>query len=228
MHFSQPLIRAEFRERPNRFLGIVELRGSRTECFIPNPGRMGELLYPRATVYLSENAGPHRRTDYDLTLVDLNGNLVSIDSRVPNTIVEEAIELKTIEELKEFTVEKREFTHLDSRLDFYLKSKSTSLYLEVKSCTLVRERVALFPDAPTKRGSRHLKTLTRALNDGRGALIFVIQRTDAEELRPNGETDPEFAHNLNEAAEKGVEVYAYTSNVSLEGITLKYRIPVIF
>jgi sugar fermentation stimulation protein A len=86
--------------------------------------------------------------------------------------------------------------------------------------------VALFPDAPTKRGSRHLRTLISSLAQGRASVAFVIQRDDASTLRPNEATDPVFAETIREAERKGVEVYAYSSNVTLEGITIKKRVQV--
>ncbi len=101
------------------------------------------------------------------------------------------------------------------------------LLLEVKSCTLVRDGVGLFPDAPTARGSRHLMTLVGGLEGGRAAAFILIQRADAICLKPNEETDPEFAANLREAYQRGVEVYAYISEVTLEGVFLKERVPVI-
>ena len=96
----------------------------------------------------------------------------------------------------------------------------------MKSCTLIRDGVALFPDAPTKRGSRHLRTLTRGLTQGRSAVFFLIQRPDANSFRPNRETDPHFAANLEEAARAGVEVYAYTSQVDFDGVFLGSRVPI--
>jgi len=92
MRFPKPLVPAVFRERPNRFLGVVDLEGRSTLCFIPNPGRMTELLKPGADVYLLKKTSINRKTGYDLVLVDLDGTLVSVDSRAPNTLVAEAID----------------------------------------------------------------------------------------------------------------------------------------
>lgn len=226
MRFSGRLVPAIFQSRPNRFLGVVLVDGVETLCFIPNPGRMKELLYRGARVYLIPVQSDTRKTQYNLALVDHQGTLVSVDSSVPNRLVREAVDRGIIDPFKEFRVKKAEYTFGESRLDFLLESDSGNLLLEVKSCTLIRDGVALFPDAPTKRGSRHLLTLTRGLTQGRSAVFFLIQRSDANSFRPNMETDPDFAANLEEANREGVEVYAYSSRVDFDGVFLGSRVPI--
>ena len=226
MRFSGRLVPAIFQSRPNRFLGVVLVDGVETLCFIPNPGRMKELLYRGARVYLLLVQSDTRKTQYNLTLVDHEGTLVSVDSNVPNRLVREAVDRGIIEPFEGFRVKKAEYTFGESRLDFLLESDSGRLLLEVKSCTLIRDGVALFPDAPTKRGSRHLRTLTRGLTQGRSAVFFLIQRSDANSFRPNMETDPDFATNLKEANREGVEVYAYSSRVDFDGVFLGSRVPI--
>lgn len=221
------MIPATFRERPNRFLGVVDIRGMEALCFIPNPGRMRELLHPGSKVYLMEMLSEARKTRYDLILVDLEGILVSVDSRTPNKLVAEGVKEGIIPELQGLRIEKKEPTFNNSRLDFLLTGDLDRLHLEVKSCTLVKEKTGFFPDATTARGSRHLKTLARSLTVGRAALLFVIQRPDARSLRPNDTTDPEFGQNLREVEEMGVEIYAYNSEVTLEGISLKEKVHVL-
>ena len=227
MRFDEPLISAEFFSRTNRFLGEVRIDGRRAECFIPNPGRMEELLLPGTRVYLAPKSHENRKTAYDLSLVDLEGTLISVDSRVPNRVASEAIENREIPEFRNLTVEKAEYTYNDSRLDFLLKGEGTQLLLEVKSCTLVRGGTALFPDAPTKRGSKHLQTLMEGLVHGRAAILFVVQRHDAKSFKPNHATDPTFAETLLEAYQHGVEVYAHKAHVSLEEITISERVPIL-
>ena len=227
MRFEGPLVPATFRARPNRFLGVVEVNGKTIQCYIPNPGRMGELLYPGARTYLLERKSENRKTLYDLVLVDLGGTLVSIDSRVPNKVVADAIESDQIPEFIGLHIEKREYTLGDSRLDFLLRGGWGQLLLEVKSCTLVRDGTGLFPDAPTARGSKHLRSLVGGLALGRAAAFFLIQRHDARRLRPNDAADPEFGKNLREAARRGVEVYAYSSKVTFEGVFINERVQVL-
>ncbi|MFB0557629.1 MAG: DNA/RNA nuclease SfsA [Candidatus Bathyarchaeia archaeon] len=221
------MILATFRERPNRFLGVVDIRGEEALCFIPNPGRMEELFHPGSKVYLMEMSSEARKTRYDLILVDLEGILISVDSRIPNRLVAEGVQAGKMPELQGLRIEKREPTFDSSRLDFLLTGDLDRLHLEVKSCTLVKNGTGFFPDAPTARGSRHLKTLARSLTVGRAALLFVIQRPDARSLRPNDATDPGFGQNLREVKGMGVEVYAYNSEVTLEGVSLNQKVPVL-
>jgi len=160
-------------------------------------------------------------------LVDLAGTLVSIDSRMPNKVVAEAVEAGWLREFDGMRIEKREPVFQDSRLDFHLTDARTSMMLEAKSCTLVENGTALFPDAPTERGRRHIRALMRALKARRAAVLFLVQRLDAESFQPNEETDPRFARTLKEAADLGVEVYAYNSRVTFKGVTINRRLPVM-
>jgi sugar fermentation stimulation protein A len=220
------LQKAKFVSRINRFLGVVDIEGVKVQAFIPNPGRMEELLHPEAIVWIANKKAIHRKTEFDLVLVEHKDTLVSIDSRTPNTVIEEAIQAGTAPDFKGYMVERREPSYDDSRFDLLLTDGRRKLTLEAKSCTLVEDGVALFPDAPTKRGTRHLKTLIKALHEGRSTILFLIQRSDAKTFQPNEKTDPEFANALREAALKGVEVYAYGTDVTINEISLKGRIPI--
>lgn len=212
--------------RPNRFLGIVDLDGEHVECFIPNPGRMHELMVPETRVYLIHRPGEHRKTSYDLTLVEYNDTLVSIDSRLPNYMLKEAINQGKLPEFKGYKVERTEPSFHDSRLDLQLSDGVNQVLLEAKSCTLVENSIALFPDAPTKRGARHMNTLIKALIYGRASVCFIIQRDDALEWRPNAPMDPDFTESIRKAMENGVEAYAYTCKITLDETTIQKRVPI--
>jgi len=225
MRYTSRPVEATLIDRLNRFLGVVEVGGSTEECFIPNPGRMHELMVPGTRVYLLKKHGEHRKTRYDMVLVDYQGVLVSIDSRLPNTLLAETVNLGLLNEFRGYTVERTEPVFHDSRLDLVLSDGQGQVMVETKSCTLVEDGVALFPDAPTERGARHMRTLVKALETGRSAAVFVIQRGDASEFRPNDGTDPEFGEALRRAASMGVETYAYVSDVSLRGVEIREKIP---
>lgn len=226
IRFAGALEPAVFKVRHNRFLGEVQIEDRRTLCFIPNPGRMEELLGFNAKVYLLEKHANDRKTCYDLILVDLDGTLVSIDSRVPNKVVAEGVERGQIPEFLGLKIMAFEPHLMDSRLDLHLVGDSGSLMLELKSCTLVEDGIGLFPDAPTERGRRHLRTLVKALETGRAAMLFLIQRADVRAFQPNERTDPEFAAALRYAVEHGVEIYAYSSDVTPQGVSISKRVPV--
>ena len=225
MRYPSRLIEAKLLERPNRFLGVVDIDGREELCFIPNPGRMHELMVANARVYLLEKRSEHRKTRYDMVLVDYGGVMVGVDSRLPNTLLAEAVNAGRLNEFRGYTVEKTEPVFHDSRLDLVLSDGQKQVMVETKSCTLVEDGVALFPDAPTKRGARHMRALVKAQETGRSAAVFVIQRCDASEFRPNDGTDPEFGEALRRAASMGVETYAYVSDVSLRGVEIREKIP---
>jgi sugar fermentation stimulation protein A len=209
------IVKGVFQERPNRFSALVKIKDKIVLTYLPNPGRMHELLIPETGVFLKEASKENRKTSYDLIGVSYNGQRVSVDSRVPNKLVLEALRNHDINELSEYNVIKPEFGYGHSRLDFFLNNNRESCLLEVKSATLVKDGVAMFPDAVTERGKRHVNELVKAKKEGyRACVLFVVQRTDAHSFSPSDETDPKFGNALRKAAVEGVEVYAYKMEVS--------------
>ncbi len=203
-------------DRPNRFLGIVQLDGRAVEVFIPNPGRMYELMIPGNEVYLRKNIALHRKTDYDLIGMEYNGVLVSIDSNLPNRFIKRLLLSYELPFFHDYDTVTPEPIAYGGRFDFKLTGAKESSFIEVKSCTLVEENRAIFPDAPTERGTRHLQHLAKALKDDvvtRAAIIFVIQRPDAEVFSPNDSTDPKFGEALRYAHANGVEVIPIVTQV---------------
>ncbi len=198
-----------FRERYNRFLGAVEVDTKIYLCFIPNPGRLQELLKNGAEIYLKEVSGSKRKTSFDLVAVRFNNVFVSIDSRLPPRLFAEAIRDGSLEEFSGCAISGFEPGFEGVRFDIELICRSRC-FVETKSCTLVEDGVALFPDAPTERGRKHVEMLIEARKRGiRSVIAIIIQRNDADVFRPNKETDPEFSEALKKAVVNGVEVYAY-------------------
>jgi sugar fermentation stimulation protein A len=209
------IVKGVFQERLNRFSALVKVKDKIVLTYLPNSGRMHELLIPETQVFLKEASKENRKTSYDLIGVSYNGQRVSVDSRVPNKLVLEALRNHDIKELSEYDVIKPEFGYGHSRLDFFLNNNHESCLLEVKSATLVKDGVAMFPDAVTERGKRHVNELVKAKKEGyRACVLFVVQRTDAHSFSPSDETDPKFGKALRNAAVEGVEVYAYKMEVS--------------
>lgn len=203
------LFEAAFKERLNRFLVRVERHGRQHLCHLPNPGRLHELLAEAAPVLLRRRARRGRKTAYDMVAVRKGAVWVSVDTRLPNRAVGEWLAEGTLPEFRGYRKVQPEVPLGESRIDFLLHN-GKDCYLEVKSCTLVEGDSALFPDAPTDRGRRHLMTLAEAAERGlRSSVLFVVQRPDASLFRPRDETDPAFADALRDARVRGVEVYAY-------------------
>jgi sugar fermentation stimulation protein A len=220
------LVQGVFKKRLNRFLAIVNINGSEIPCFLPNPGRMHELLIPGTKMILKEINDIKRKTQHDILAVFHKNMKISIDSRIPNKLILEALKLDEIKEFSGYNHVKPEFPYGNSRFDFLLTNGNPCI-IEAKSCTLVNNNVALFPDAVTERGSRHLLELIKAKKEGyRVCVLFLVQRTDAKHFSPNDETDPKFGKNLRKASKNDVEIYAYTSKLKENEIKIKKRIPV--
>ncbi len=190
-----------FIDRPNRFIAHVSIDGIVHVVHVKNTGRCKELLLPGSTVFLEKSNNPNRKTQYDLVAVDAAVGLVNIDSQAPNIVVKEWL-LK-----QDFTTVIPEFKYGNSRIDFYIEKGSVKTLMEVKGCTLIKDGVGYFPDAPTERGVKHLRELTASIKNGYNAVLaFVIQVEGITEVLPNIETHPEFGAALEEAINAGVEV----------------------
>lgn len=221
------VIRAEFLYRKNRFISYCK-KGSKTlEVYVPNTGRCKELLIEGVTVYLTYNDNPNRKTSYTLIGVMKGDRLINIDSQAPNQVVEEALLKNKIDLGFKYNKIKREYTHGDSRFDFYLEGEGQKALMEVKGVTLEKDGIVAFPDAPTKRGLKHVKGLDNSKENYLTFVLFVIQMEDAKFFTPNYLTDPGFARGLKEASENGVKVLAYDSIVTKNSIELNKEVPVI-
>lgn len=221
------VIRAEFLYRKNRFISYCK-KGSKTlEVYVPNTGRCKELLIEGVTVYLTYNDNPNRKTSYTLIGVMKGDKLINIDSQAPNQVVEEALLKNKIDLGFKYNKIKREYTHGDSRFDFYLEGEGQKALMEVKGVTLEKNGIVAFPDAPTKRGLKHVRGLYNSQENYLTFVLFVIQMEDVKFFTPNYLTDPDFARGLKEASENGVKVLAYDSIVTKNSIELNKEVPVI-
>ncbi|MHA2378903.1 MAG: DNA/RNA nuclease SfsA [Candidatus Thorarchaeota archaeon] len=210
------VMEAKLIDRPNRFLGRVEIGGTVEEAFIPNPGRMYELMIPGKTVFVRHKLGEHRKTRLDMIAVSHEGVLISIDSNLPNRFMKGLLENHQLDVFSHYVTVMPEPRLFGGRLDFRLDGPSGTTLIEVKSCTLVEEGHARFPDAPTDRGTRHMRHLAESLHTGiasRAAVVFVIQRPDARVFSPNDETDPDFGEALRDANKCGVEIIPLSTEI---------------
>lgn len=214
-----------FLERPNRFIARVDIAGEIHVCHVKNTGRLGELLVPGARVFLQPADNPERKTRYDLMVVEKEGILFNIDSSAPNAVFAEYLQER--QPLGPLRSLKREAVYGHSRLDFTFETGEKRYYAEVKGVTLLENGVALFPDAPTPRGVRHLDTLVDCLQAGYGALaVFVIQMTPAQAFSPHDVRHPAFGEALRRASEQGVEIWALDCDVAPDQLTIRDRIPI--
>lgn len=222
------LLRATLVARPKRFLALVRTREGVVRAACRDPGRLEELLVPGAELRLRRvPPSPSRRTGFDLVLARRGRVWVSLVPVLANDVFAVALGRGDAAGLREARVAAREARAGRSRLDFVLTRRGRRVWTEVKSVGLVRAGVALFPDAPTARGARHVRELAALARAGeRAQVVFIVQRGDARAFAPFTERDPEFARALVAAARAGVRVRAYACRVDPRGLTLAAPLPV--
>ena len=209
--------------RSNRFIANVEIDGKIEICHVKNTGRCSELLIPGTRVFIEESSNPNRKTKFDLIAVYKGDKLFNIDSSAPNKVFHE-----WLKECKEITLVKPERTYKNSRFDFYVEAGECKAFIEVKGVTLEKDGVHMFPDAPTKRGVKHINELISCTKEGyEGVIAFIVQTDFGEYFTPNRETHPEFADALNNAEKQGVKILCLNCNVTPNALTIKHKIKVI-
>jgi len=222
MEYSS-VVTGKFISRPNRFIANVELDGAPVVCHVKNTGRCRELLVPGAAVVLSRAENPARRTAFDLIAVHKGGRLINIDSQAPNKLAAEYLP-----SLFPGSSLRPECVFGASRLDFRVDTPAGPAYVEVKGVTLESGGHAMFPDAPTQRGTRHLHELMSANAQGFGAyLLFVAQFDGCLDVSPNDATDPAFGLALRQAKAAGVGLLAVSCRVSDSSMTPANPVPVL-
>jgi sugar fermentation stimulation protein A len=219
---------ATFISRPNRFISHVLVDGRDEVVHVKNTGRCREILQEGAAIILEEASNPNRKTKYSLIAAYKGDVLINIDSQVPNMVVYEAIKKEMLKEFHEITRLSREVTYGNSRFDLYFESGEQKGFIEVKGVTLEVDGIAMFPDAPTERGSKHVYEMIKAVEEGyAGFIFFLIQMKGVTHFTPNVVRDPKFAKALRLAQEKGVTILAYDALVDDAGICIGNPVPVI-
>ena len=234
-------VEGTFWSRPNRFIGEVEVDGQIEQCHIKNTGRCKELLVPGTTVYVNHSNKPERVTKYELVAVWKDKRLINIDSQAPNKAFMEY--LQSGKYMNHITHIKPEAKHGSSRFDFYVEANQAAMtghgtekqkdekrrvFIEVKGVTLESDGVALFPDAPTQRGVKHLHELAQCVCSGYEAhVVFVIKMHNVRHFSPNIAIHPAFGAALSAAVEAGVKVSAFDCIVKPDSLSIKDSVPVL-
>ncbi|QXE92215.1 DNA/RNA nuclease SfsA [Geomonas subterranea] len=230
MKLPQPLYQGTLIRRYQRFLADVELDdGTVVTAHTPNTGSMMGCALPGNRVLLSVSANPGRKYPHSWELVQADGVWVGINTMLPNLLAREAILDGTISELSGYDTIRMEVPYgTGSRIDLLLSGERGLCYVETKNVTLVRERCALFPDAVSARGQKHLRELMEMVRQGHRAVnLFVVQRGDGDALSPADAIDPAYGSTLREAARAGVELLAYQASVTRSEVRLSHRVPVL-
>jgi len=191
--------KGEFLSRPNRFTTFIQLKGKKVTAHLSDTGRLAELLQPGVKTYLSAN--PNGKLDYKLIGVEVEGEPILLAPFLHSHIAHSLILKGGLGFIPKQI--KREVSISNGRLDFLVDGK---IWVEVKGCNLKRDKLCLFPDAPTSRGRKHLKFLIRQVKKGgRGIVLFLLFRS-CSQFTSNITADPKFATTLKESLEVGVEI----------------------
>ena len=252
------LTQCSFLCRVNRFIAKCLVDGEETVVHVKNTGRLKELLVPGAACWLEKSGNPTRKTAYDLVAVEKDGRVVNIDSQCPNLIARAWVEeggwgdIDQVQSEVKWGDSRFDLAYRTGEKQAAIevakvsKGRSQSLpaglrplvasadakpcgLIEVKGVTLFDESgVAIFPDAPTSRGAKHLRGLIQAKHAGmETGVIFVIMKEDATALRPNDATDPDFAAALREAHAAGVRIVAACCRVTADSAQIVRTVPVM-
>lgn len=210
------IVEGVFLSRPNRFIAQVKINEKTETVHVKNTGRCKELLIPGCKVFLSISDNPNRKTKYDLIAVEKQGlGLVNIDSQAPNQVVLEWLKEQDLDLIKP------EYTYGDSRLDFYAEKGDRKILIEVKGCTLEVDGIGYFPDAPTERGTKHLRELSKAVDNGYECYIcYVIQMPKVEIVKPNISTDKKYADAYYEVLKNGVKPLFLRCEITPDSLTV--------
>ncbi|MBE6775518.1 MAG: DNA/RNA nuclease SfsA [Ruminococcaceae bacterium] len=212
MRYSE-IKKATFISRPNRFVARVALDGKETAVHVKNTGRCRELLTEGAEVWLEKSSNPDRKYQYSLVTVKKGDRMVNTDSQAPNRAVGEFLSEGRL--FRDIRLIRPECKYGSSRFDFYVEYEDKRAFIEVKGVTLENSGVVSFPDAPTERGSKHLRELCQCIKDGYEAyVIFVIQMKNVLYFTANADHDPVFARTLEAAHKEGVKILAYDCHVT--------------
>lgn len=229
--YAAPLVRARFVRRFKRF--CVEAVGpdGLFTAHANNTGSMLGLLRPGGEIALSVSANPKRKLAHTLEMVrvpDFRGAFwVGVNTLTPNRLFRLAFAAGALPELSGYETLRAEPAFAGGRLDFALTGAAGVCAVECKNVTLVEDGAAVFPDAPTQRGCKHLVELTRLCREGggRAVLFFLVQRPDGDCFAPAAMVDPDYAALLAAAVAAGVMVLSYRARVGPEGIALCGRLP---
>jgi sugar fermentation stimulation protein A len=230
MQFPGSLVHGKLIRRYKRFLTDVELdSGEIVVAHCTNSGSMKSCLEEGAEVYLSPAKDPKRKTRYTWEMIKINEGWIGVNTGLPNVLAFEAVRDNELEKLSGYTMVKREVKFEDSRFDVYAENSREKCFIEVKNVTMKVGDGALFPDAVTTRGQKHLKTLMKVKQQGfRAVMLYVIQRSDVGFFGPAREIDPEYARLMQKAHGEGVEIIPIMASVSPQGINFQKELPLRF
>lgn len=230
MNFKGKLIKGILIRRYKRFLADVQLeKGEIILAHCTNSGSMKSCIEPGADVMLSPVDDPKRKTRYTWEMIKIDNSWVGVNTMNPNRLAFEEVSAGNIPGLEGYTRVQREVQFEDSRFDLMAANEHETCFIEVKNVTMMENGIALFPDAVTERGRKHLETLMKVKQQNmRAVMLYVIQRTDTNIFMPAYNIDPGYAATMKKAVEAGVEIIPLQVLVTPETILPLKILPIQF
>ena len=227
MKFKDQLIAGNIIKRYKRFLADITLESGETiTAHVANTGSMKSCWAPSQKVLVSYHDAPKRKLKYSLEMVNNGKTWIGINTSIPNKLVAQAIAAGEISQLRNYPSITPEYKIGKSRLDLLLENDQEKCFVEIKNVTLVENNIALFPDAITTRGQKHLQELMALKEKGHRAVMFyLVQREDADLFAPAKEIDPGYSSMLKSAQQKGVEILVYQCALTPDEIRIKRELP---
>ena len=228
MIFKNKLVPAKLIKRYKRFLADVVLTdGSTMTVYCPNTGSMRSCSTPGSRVLISNSKNTKRKYLYTLEMIDVGTGWIGINTSLTNSIVADAIGQGIIEELQDVDAIHREVkTSAHTRLDLMVEKNNRKVFIEIKNCSLVEGRIAMFPDAVTARGTKHLLELAELVRQGNEGMIFyLVQRMDADLFKPAAHIDALYAETLQKVHRQGVKIAVYQAKADESGIEVTRKLP---
>ncbi len=236
MKYKTPLTPGKILKRYKRFLADVRLEsGEVITAHTPNTGSMKTCWEPEWDVLLSYHDSPTRKLKYGLEMTNNGDTWINVNTSMTNKIALEALKNKKIKELAQYEYFKPEVKIGQSRIDILAfngpdenpKNATEKCYIEVKNVTLLGEdKTALFPDAVSTRGQKHLRELISIKESGHeSAMLYVVNREDTACFAPAREIDPEYAALLIEAEKSGVQILPYRCTLNESEVKIDQSLP---
>jgi len=230
MEFTKSLIKGKLQKRYKRFFVDIEVNKEIVTAHCPNTGSMMGLLDRNNNVWISKNDNPKRKLKYTLEIIKVKNNLVGVNTHLANKIVGEGLKNNFFKEFKKLKNIKPEvFYNKETRFDFLINNKNKKTFIEVKNVTLFRNKdVAEFPDAPTSRGTKHLKTLIDATKNGfKSYVLFLVQIENMKYFKIAKDIDKDYYENYLIAKKSGVQFLAYKCKIDPKEIKIDKKIKII-
>ena len=230
MEFTKSLIKGKLVKRYKRFFADIKVNKEILTAHCPNTGSMMGLLDQNNDVWISKNDDPKRKLKYTLEIIKVKNNLVGVNTHLANKIVGEGLKNNSFKEFNNLNnIQPEVFYNKETRFDFLVNKNNKKVFIEVKNVTLFRDKqISEFPDAPTSRGTKHIKTLIDASKKGfKSCVLFLVQIENMKYFKIAKDIDKDYYENYLIAKKSGVQFLAYKCKIDPKQIKIDKKIKII-